>query len=155
MAGKFFHSTAHPHTLTDIRLTLLTQIVIFWGKKIAKNAKIHQVHHFSKSSSGSSAIHYCDFVSKKIIKSRKTCWWTTGKWVMNFFCCAFFCQPRARFLFKSIIFDDFSRRSAWLELVSSLEIDHFWCVNSIKSVRPLFENRSCWLHVGRRSGAHD
>ena len=29
MAGKFFH-TAHPHTLTDIRLALLTQIVIFW-----------------------------------------------------------------------------------------------------------------------------
>ena len=32
MAGKFFH-TAHPHTLADIRLTLLTQIVIFWEKK--------------------------------------------------------------------------------------------------------------------------
>ena len=31
MAGNFFH-TAHPHTLTDIRLTLLTQIVIFWEK---------------------------------------------------------------------------------------------------------------------------
>ena len=31
MAGKFFH-TAHPHTLTDIRLTLLTQIDIFWEK---------------------------------------------------------------------------------------------------------------------------
>ena len=31
MAGKLFH-TAHPHTLTDIRLTLLTQIVIFWEK---------------------------------------------------------------------------------------------------------------------------
>ena len=35
MAGKFFH-TAHPHTLTDIRLTLLTQIVIFWGKQLGK-----------------------------------------------------------------------------------------------------------------------
>ena len=31
MAGKFFHTT-HPHTLTDIRLTLLTQIDIFWEK---------------------------------------------------------------------------------------------------------------------------
>ena len=31
MAGKLFH-TAHPHKLTDIRLTLLTQIVIFWEK---------------------------------------------------------------------------------------------------------------------------
>ena len=29
MAGKFFH-TAHPHTLTDIRLTLLTQIRELW-----------------------------------------------------------------------------------------------------------------------------
>ena len=33
MAGKFF-DTAHPHTLTDIRLTLLTQIDIFWEKPI-------------------------------------------------------------------------------------------------------------------------
>ncbi len=33
MAGKFFHK-AHPHTLTDIRLTLLTQIDIFWEKRV-------------------------------------------------------------------------------------------------------------------------
>ena len=31
MAGKFFQ-TANPHTLTDKRLTLLTQIIIFWEK---------------------------------------------------------------------------------------------------------------------------
>ena len=34
MAGTFFH-TAHPHTLTDMRLTLLTQIVIFWEKIVS------------------------------------------------------------------------------------------------------------------------
>ena len=32
MAGKFFH-TVPPQTLTDIRLTLLTQIDIFWEKR--------------------------------------------------------------------------------------------------------------------------
>ena len=31
-----FH-TAHPHTRSHIRLTLLTQIDIFWGKKISVN----------------------------------------------------------------------------------------------------------------------
>ena len=31
MAGNFFH-TAHPHTLTDMRLILLTQTDIFWEK---------------------------------------------------------------------------------------------------------------------------
>ena len=31
MAGNFFH-TAHPHTRTDMRLTLLTQTDIFWEK---------------------------------------------------------------------------------------------------------------------------
>ena len=38
MAGNFFH-TAHPHTRTDMRLTLLTQIVIFWEKKCAVKRK--------------------------------------------------------------------------------------------------------------------
>ena len=31
MAGNFFH-TAHPHRLTDMRLTLLIQTDIFWEK---------------------------------------------------------------------------------------------------------------------------
>ena len=38
MAGNFFH-TAHPHTLTDIRLTLLTQIDIFWEKRRKEGGK--------------------------------------------------------------------------------------------------------------------
>ena len=43
MAGKFFH-TAHPHTLTDIRLTLLTQIVIFCEKIVrAARAAYHLI----------------------------------------------------------------------------------------------------------------
>ena len=32
MAGNFFHPT-HPRTHMHIRLTLLTQILIFWGKE--------------------------------------------------------------------------------------------------------------------------
>ena len=35
MAGNFFHPT-HPRPHMHIRLTLLTQIVIFWGKNVEK-----------------------------------------------------------------------------------------------------------------------
>ena len=40
MAGNFFR-TAHPHTLTDIRLTLLTQTDIFWEKLIITNISLY------------------------------------------------------------------------------------------------------------------
>ena len=47
MAGKFFQ-TANPHTLTDIRLTLLTQIDIFW-----ENAPVQPQQSSKKSVSKS------------------------------------------------------------------------------------------------------
>ena len=65
---------------------------------------------------------------------------------MNFFCCT---KKKIKMNAIPILkFDHFFRRSAWLGLIYSLNIDHFWCVNSISSAHSLFGNRSflaaCW-----------
>ena len=68
MAGTFFH-TAHPHTLTDMRLTLLTQIVIFWEKKCAvkrkKNVQWKEVCSEAKKN--------VQWKAKNVEWKRKTC----------------------------------------------------------------------------------
>ena len=55
----------------------------------------------------------------------------------------------------SMKFDHFFRRSAWLGLIYTLNIDHFWCVNSISSAHSLFGNRSLATELAflRRSSA--
>ena len=65
---------------------------------------------------------------------------------MNFFCCT---KKKIKMNAIPILkFDHFFRRSAWLGLIYTLNIDHFWCVNSISSAHSLFGNRSflaaCW-----------
>ena len=101
----------------------------------------------NKSSSLVINIHYWDFVHKKSSslvekhgdEQQRKWWWT-------FFCCT---KKKIQMnAFPHLKFDHFFRRSAWLGLIYSLNIDHFWCVNSISSAHSLFGNRSflaaCW-----------
>ena len=45
------------------------------------------------------------------------------------------------------------RRSAWLGLIYALNIDHFWCVNSISSAHSLFGNRSLFERSQKMQGS--